>query len=254
MTTILSFLDVTGHKIPTIENLGVAGPQDAIDFTDNDIATISNFPLSPRLNTLLFARNRIQGVDKRIAEQLPNLTTLVLTSNHVKELVDLEGLSLCGKLTQLSLLENPVTRKEVRTGDIKRDNQGSDADVCLLQYYRSYLIWTIPSLRFLDFQKVRDAERQQANELFGTADAPSELAAKIKGVKTRAFDVPGAGVNGNAESNRKGVRTQLTETEKKRVQEMIKNAKSLAEITRIEKDLAEGKIPAGAADADRMVS
>ncbi|KIW60833.1 hypothetical protein PV05_01019 [Exophiala xenobiotica] len=226
-------LDLRGHKIPTIENLGVAGPQDAIDFTDNDIATISNFPLSPRLNTLLFARNRIQGVDKRIAEQLPNLTTLVLTSNHVKELADLEGLSLCGKLTHLSLLENPVTRKE---------------------HYRSYLIWTIPSLRFLDFQKVRDAERQQANELFGTADTPSELAAKIKGIKTRAFDVPGAGVNGSAESKRKGVRTQLTETEKKRVQEMIKNAKSLAEITRIEKDLAEGKIPAGAADADRMVS
>ncbi|KAK5445214.1 U2 snRNP complex subunit [Exophiala xenobiotica] len=226
-------LDLRGHKIPTIENLGVAGPQDAIDFTDNDIATISNFPLSPRLNTLLFARNRIQGVDKRIAEQLPNLTTLVLTSNHVKELADLEGLSLCGKLTHLSLLDNPVTRKE---------------------HYRSYLIWTIPSLRFLDYQKVRDVERQQANELFGTADAPSELAAKIKGVKTRAFDVPGAGVNGTAESKRKGVRTQLTETEKKRVQEMIKNAKSLAEITRIEKDLAEGKIPAGAADADRMVS
>jgi len=226
-------LDLRGHKIPTIENLGVAGPQDAIDFTDNDIATISNFPLSPRLNTLLFARNRIQGVDKRIAEQLPNLTTLVLTSNHVKELADLEGLSLCGKLTHLSLLDNPVTRKE---------------------HYRSYLIWTIPSLRFLDYQKVRDAERQQASELFGTADAPSELAAKIKGVKTRAFDVPGAGVNGTAESKRKGVRTQLTETEKKRVQEMIKNAKSLAEITRIEKDLAEGKIPAGAADADRMVS
>ncbi|KAJ9495561.1 U2 snRNP complex subunit [Exophiala xenobiotica] len=226
-------LDLRGHKIPTIENLGVAGPQDAIDFTDNDIATISNFPLSPRLNTLLFARNRIQGVDKRIAEQLPNLTTLVLTSNHVKELADLEGLSLCGKLTHLSLLDNPVTRKE---------------------HYRSYLIWTIPSLRFLDYQKVRDAERQQANGLFGTADAPSELAAKIKGVKTRAFDVPGAGVNGTAESKRKGVRTQLTETEKKRVQEMIKNAKSLAEITRIEKDLAEGKIPAGAADADRMVS
>ncbi|KAK5200004.1 U2 snRNP complex subunit [Exophiala xenobiotica] len=226
-------LDLRGHKIPTIENLGVAGPQDAIDFTDNDIATISNFPLSPRLNTLLFARNRIQGVDKRIAEQLPNLTTLVLTANHVKELADLEGLSLCGKLTHLSLLDNPVTRKE---------------------HYRSYLIWTIPSLRFLDYQKVRDAERQQANGLFGTADAPSELAAKIKGVKTRAFDVPGAGVNGTAESKRKGVRTQLTETEKKRVQEMIKNAKSLAEITRIEKDLAEGKIPAGAADADRMVS
>ncbi|KIW99904.1 uncharacterized protein Z518_10832 [Rhinocladiella mackenziei CBS 650.93] len=225
-------LDLRGHKIPTIENLGVAGPQDAIDFTDNDLTTLSNFPLLPRLNTLLCARNRIQGVDKRIAEQIPNLTTLVLTSNHVKEPGDLEGLSGCVALTHLSLLDNPVTRKE---------------------HYRLYLIWSIPSLRFLDFQRVREAEREKAKELFGTAEAPSELAAKIKGIKTRSFE-PGTVSNGKVESARKGVRTQLTETEKKRVQEMIKNAKSLVEITRIEKDLAEGRIPAGAADADRMVS
>jgi U2 small nuclear ribonucleoprotein A' len=111
------FTDSTGHKIPTIENLGVAGPQDAIDFTDNDITTVSNFPFSPRLNTLLCARNRIQNVDKRIAEQLPNLQSLVLTNNHVKELADLEGLTGCGALTHLSLLENPVTKKEVNTRD-----------------------------------------------------------------------------------------------------------------------------------------
>lgn len=123
-----------------------------------------------------------------------------------------------------------------------------------LQHYRLYLVWAIPSLRFLDFQKVRQVEREQASELFGTADEPSELAAKIKGVKSRTFDVSGAGVNGKADGARKSVRTQLTDTEKKRVEKMIENAKSLAEIERIEKDLAEGRIPAGAADADRMVS
>lgn len=111
--TFLVFVSRVGHKIPAIENLGAAGPQDAIDFTDNDIAILTNFPLSPRLNTLLCARNRIGGVDKKIAEQMPNLTTLVLTANHVKELADLEGLSGCARLTHLSLLENPVTRKEV---------------------------------------------------------------------------------------------------------------------------------------------
>ena len=111
--TTTSF-SVTGHKIPTIENLGVAGQQDAIDFTDNDITTLTNFPLSPRLNTLLCARNRIQTVDKRIADQLPNLTTLVLNSNLVKEMADLEGLTACRRLTHMSLLENPVTKKEVR--------------------------------------------------------------------------------------------------------------------------------------------
>jgi len=226
-------LDLRGHKIPTVENLGAAGPQDAIDFTDNDITTISNFPLSPRLNTLLCARNRIQNIDKRTAEQLPNLTTLVLTSNHVKELADLEGLSGCGTLTHLSLLENPVTKKE---------------------HYRLYLIWAIPSIRFLDFHKVKDVERQQAKDLFGTAEQPSELAAKIKGVKSRTFDVSASGANGKAAAPQKGVRTRLTESEKKRVEKMIQNAKSFQEIERIEKDLAEGRIPAGAADSDRMVS
>lgn len=112
MTTV--FFQCTGHKIPTIENLGVAGPQDAIDFTDNDITTIGNFPLSPRLNTLLFARNRVQNVDKRLGESLPNLTTLVLTSNGLKELGDIEGLGTCRRLTHLTLMDNPITKKEVR--------------------------------------------------------------------------------------------------------------------------------------------
>lgn len=56
----------------------------------------------------------MQGVDRRIAESLPNLTTLVLTANAVREMGDLEGLNRCGRLTHLSLLENPVTKKEVR--------------------------------------------------------------------------------------------------------------------------------------------
>lgn len=108
-----TFLIFSGHKIPTIENLGVAGPHDAIDFTDNDLTTLANFPLSPRLNTLLCARNRIQSVDKRLAESVPNLTTLMLANNNMKELADLEGLMRCQKLSHIVLVENPVTKKEV---------------------------------------------------------------------------------------------------------------------------------------------
>ena len=92
----------------------MAGPQDAIDFTDNDIASISNFPLSPRLNTLLLARNRVTQIQSNLAASIPNLTTLVLTSNNVAELADLDPLRKFSKLTHLTLLENPVTRKEVR--------------------------------------------------------------------------------------------------------------------------------------------
>lgn len=104
-----------GHKIPTIENLGAAGAgdHDAIDFTDNDINALANFPYSPRLQTLLLARNRVNVIQKNLSKNVPNLQTLVLTGNYIAELADLEPLRVLGRLTWLSLLENPVQRKEV---------------------------------------------------------------------------------------------------------------------------------------------
>ncbi|TVY32943.1 U2 small nuclear ribonucleoprotein A', partial [Lachnellula subtilissima] len=105
-------LDLRGHKIPAIENLGVAGPHDAIDFTDNDIQQLGNFPLSPRLRTLLLARNRVSSIQPSLAHALPNLSTLVLHANNFAELADLDVLTSFTGLTHLVLSENPVTRKE----------------------------------------------------------------------------------------------------------------------------------------------
>ncbi|KAI9876092.1 MAG: U2 snRNP complex subunit [Pleopsidium flavum] len=225
-------LDLRGHKIPAIENLGVAKDQDAIDFTDNDIAQLANFPLSPRLRTLLLARNRITSIQPTLAKSIPNLTTLVLTSNNFSELADLDPLSNFTKLTHLVLLENPVARRE---------------------HYRYWLIWRCPTVRFLDYQKVKDAERSKAIELFGTLKQPSALASKITGIKSHTFDIPtssSATTNGTTSRTNtdgsKAYRVKLTEKEKKRVEEMIRNAKSLQEITRLEKELNEGRIPGGA--------
>ena len=74
---------------------------------------LGNFPLSPRLRTLLLARNRIASIQASLANSIPNLTTLVLTANNFAELADLDVLSTFSNLTHLILLENPVTRKEV---------------------------------------------------------------------------------------------------------------------------------------------
>ena len=74
---------------------------------------LGNFPLSPRLRTLLLARNRISSIQPSLANSIPNLTTLVLTSNNFAELADLDVLATFGGLTHLVLLENPVTRKDV---------------------------------------------------------------------------------------------------------------------------------------------
>lgn len=59
------------------------------------------------------ARNRINSIQPTIANYVPNLKTLVLTSNNFAELADLDTLKLLPKLTHLSLLDNAVTRKEV---------------------------------------------------------------------------------------------------------------------------------------------
>jgi len=47
-----------------------------------------------------------------------------------------------------------------------------------------------------------------------------------------------------------GVRVKLTEKERKRVEVMIRNAKSLADITRLERELNEGRVPGGVDGGD----
>lgn len=124
-------------------------------------------------------------------------------------------------------------------------------NLTLLQNYRYWVIWLAPSVRFLDYQKVKDAERAHAKELFGTADAPSALAAKIKGIKSHA------GVANNAAANQnpadKTIRVKFTDAERKRVEKMIREATSFQEIARLEKELNEGRIPSGALGASDEV-
>lgn len=88
-------------------------PHDSIDFTDNDIQVLGNFPLSPRITTLLLAGNRVASIQPTIVKSIPNLTNLVLTANNVAELADLDVLGKLPRLTHLVLAENPVTKKEV---------------------------------------------------------------------------------------------------------------------------------------------
>jgi U2 small nuclear ribonucleoprotein A' len=117
-----------------------------------------------------------------------------------------------------------------------------------LQNYRYYLIWRCSSIRFLDFQKVKEAERTKATELFGTVDEPTELAKNIMSLRSNGRVPMVPGVNGM----NKAAKTKLTEKEKRRFQALIKNAKSLPEVQKLEKAYAEGRLPAGIAAEDLM--
>ncbi|CAK7202462.1 U2 snRNP complex subunit [Sporothrix eucalyptigena] len=234
----LSYLNpLKERELDLRENLGAAGPQDAIDLTDNDIQVLGNFPLTPRLRTLLLARNRIAAIQPGLADALPNLTSLALASNQLTELADLDPLARLSQLTHLVLLDNPVTKRE---------------------RYRYWVIWRCPTVRFLDFQKVKNAERSKAEELFGTHILPTELAKKIMSVKSKKFDVvsglgrSGASNGADAPAPSKLSRIKLSEGERKRLQERIRTATSLDEIARLEKELAEGRLPTGISAGDAM--
>jgi U2 small nuclear ribonucleoprotein A' len=58
----------------------------------------------------------------------------------------------------------------------------------------------------------------------------------------------GAAAGQAAAGGDRAIRVKLTETERKRVEKMIREAKSLQEIARLEKELNEGRIPGGALD------
>ena len=76
------------------------------------------------------------------------------------------------------------------------------------------------------------------------------FSAQIMGVKSRTFDTT---ANGTAStSTSKSLRVQLTDTERQKVHELIKKAKTLEDIIRLEKMLNEGRVPTEAQDAEAM--
>lgn len=139
-------LDLRGYKIPVLENLGATLDQfDSIDLSDNEIRKLDGFPLLRRLRCLLLNNNRVCRIGENLHEPLPALETLVLTNNQIQNLGDLDPLASLRNLTYLSLMKNPVTVK---------------------RHYRLYIIHRIPQLRVLDFRRIRQKERQAAQQLF----------------------------------------------------------------------------------------
>jgi U2 small nuclear ribonucleoprotein A' len=160
------------------------------------------------------ANNRITRVDVDLADYLPNLHTMVLTNNHLAELGDLEAFTKMKYLEYLTLIDNPVTSKD---------------------HYRSYLIYKLPKLRVLDFQKITKAEREAAKKLFLSKDG-LELENSLK-TSQKTFE-PGQMPIRDPLSQQ-----TLSEEETARIRAAIAQATSLEEIHMLERRLKSGYVP-----------
>ncbi|KAH7488626.1 hypothetical protein PRIC1_007260 [Phytophthora ramorum] len=139
-------LNLRGCKAPAIENLGVTQDGfDCIDLSDNEIKKLENFPRLRRLRMLLLHNNHVSKIQENLSEAVANLEFLMLTGNRIAQLAEVDHLACLAKLDTLSLSGNPVTKRK---------------------YYREYVIYKLPQLHVLDFQRIRPRDREAANAFF----------------------------------------------------------------------------------------
>ncbi|GKV02824.1 hypothetical protein SLEP1_g15214 [Rubroshorea leprosula] len=214
-------LDLRGNKIAVIENLGATEDQfDTIDLSDNEIVKLENFPYLNRLGTLLINNNRITRINPNIGEFLPKLHSLVLTNNRLVNLVEIDPLASLPKLQFLSLLDNNITKKP---------------------NYRFYVIHKLKSLRVLDFKKVKEKERLEAENLFSSKEVEEE--AKKESVKTfTPGEVPKVAEVAEEQQTPKVVAP--TPEQIIAIKAAIVNSQTLEEVARLEKALKTGQLPA----------
>jgi len=141
-------LFLRGWRLPAeVENLSVLVDHGigAIDISETGVQSLSNFPVMPGVRILTACNNTISKVSIDISTSLPFLDVLVLTGNRLSSFPVCEPLLRLKSLSVLSLLGNPVTRK---------------------QHYRLLFIHSLPNLRLLDLSRVSKKERDEAKALF----------------------------------------------------------------------------------------
>lgn len=201
-------------KIPYVENLGITRDSyEVMDFSGNELVELTNFPKLKKLRALLAGRNSITYIDlESFAKCVPNLNSLVLVQNNISRFREMSSLSCISKLENLSLMRNPIA---------------SDPN------YRLFVIWLIPSLKILDFSKIKQKERERAKELFGESmDTASSLAKDLLG-ESYAADSTNHTNGGVVESNVQ----RLSAEERSALLEKLEKTLDLEEIERIERTL-----------------
>eukprot|EP01041_Mallomonas_annulata_P011145 gene11145-23297_t len=203
-------INLRGLKLSAIENISVLQDQfDVIDFSDNEIKKLDNLPKMKRLSTILLNNNYVSKISQ-LGENAPNISTLVLTNNRISQLSEIDNIAAFTKLELLSLLDNPITLNE---------------------HYRLYAIFKIPSLKSLDFRKVKKEERVEASKLFTSVTGKGILSSVEHDAQLQLA------------ASRKGTPATLSEDQKKQIRDAIANASSPEEMDRIEKQLRAGTFP-----------
>lgn len=172
----LEVLELGNNRISSIAALNLKGMTDlrVLTLESNYIQRVDGLQGLPCLQQLVLAKNKIKRLDPRsfyglnelrglqLEENglrslahcgpLPKVRSLFLAYNRLSEMSELEYLTPergCGSVTEITLRNNPLARK---------------------QLYRSTLIRKIPSLKIIDGKEIKFEEREKSEALFTAAD------------------------------------------------------------------------------------
>lgn len=211
LTILLRDLGIT-----EVGNLSITKDQyEVIDLSNNELIKLSNIPSRfKKLEVLLLSNNNILYIDEDTFPLDNQIKSITLYNNNIYKFQPLFK-DKFPKLETLVLTGNPITE---------------------LENYRLFVIWLIPSLKVLDFKKIKQAERVQAEELFGTDHAVfNNEASKLlnaTGVTTNTTNISDRQVD--------NVVKKLTEEEKQELLNKLEIATSIEEIEKIENALKNG--------------
>lgn len=203
----LSLRSLSLDSLDAIHILESTDIYSTIDLSKNNLSYITKFPKLLRLETLLLANNHIRSITG--LENLINLQNLSIPYNEILYLSQLEELKNFKLLRSLYLTGNPITKNK---------------------HYRIWCIWRFPTLEVLDFQRIKDAERKEANEMFS---GNAELVDSILSIGGNSANIESS----ISEPLSKG---GLTQEEREKLEQQLEDADSLEEIQRLEEILVRG--------------
>lgn len=131
---------------------------------------------------------------------MPNLSTLLLTNNKIASFADIDSLAKCHQLTLLVLRENPIT---------------------MLPNYRLYVIYKVPSLKCLDYVKVKKAEREAAQAFFASNEGKQVLEV-VHATATSRAAAPAALTDAQRAEIRAAIAAATTKEEMDRIEKQLK--------------------------------
>lgn len=208
-----AFLGPLASKRPLTS--GCQDENEALDLSDNEIVSLSNFPLLLRLRTLFCGNNLVAHVAPGIGKALPGLEVLVLVNNDLSTLGDVAALGELPHLTHLALGGNPVTAAP---------------------HYRAFVVHTCPALESLDFSPVTRKERFLAGKFFAEPAGQAVLSSLVKAGGVSAV---AAGATSTKRLKLDEQQRHQVEAVRARIRNAIMQAESIDDLAKLQAALRE---------------